>query len=307
MSRLKTTSFRDSKMKSEAEFALDDAIRARTESGKLVELADDKFVQLSNFGIGRAPARMIGDGVTRRKRANKSTAMADAWRDRFAKARQFVNELSALECTKINPIGDERHSGPSLATRAGGLDDRQSLFCRLNIEARRRARGQDQISKRYRCAQGAVAWGGVDDDKISRNVLNQPNPVGDAPARQRDFIDWEVEVSRLGPSARRSLLVAVDKSDVHPAPFCFARKAHRDRGFTDAAFALRHDEFCRRPACVVLSNLRVASQISRSTKDMGHLISELHRQNTFTITPARGRSIGLTKVHHRPAADTGDR
>jgi hypothetical protein len=270
-------------MSSEAVSELCDVAGIRTERRNLVELADDKFVQLANFDIGRAPARVIGNGVAGRKRANKGTALTDARRDRLAKGRQFVNELSSLERAKINPIGDERHSRPSLAARTGSLDDRQSLFGRLNIEARRRAWGQDQISKRYRGAEGAIAWGSVNDDKLSRNFLNQPNPVGYAPARQRDFIDWEVEVSWLGPSARRSLIVAVDKGDVDPAPFCFTRKAYRDRRFADAALALRYDNFCGRSACVALSNLLASNQISRSTKEIGRLIAESHCQNTFYI------------------------
>jgi hypothetical protein len=260
-----------------SEAYLFDVARIRTERGKLVELADDEFVQLANFGIGGASTRVIGDGVTRRKRANKSAAMTDARRDRLAKARQFANELSSLERAKIDPIGDERHSRPSLAARAGGRNDRQSLFCRLNIEARWRARRQDQIGKRYRCSEGAVAWGGVDNDKISRNIPNQPNPVRYAPARQRNFVDWEVEVSRLGPSASRSLLVTIDKSDVDSAPFRFARKAYRDRCFADAAFTLRDDNSCGLPACVAFGDLRASSQIVCPTRDMDRLISESHR------------------------------
>jgi hypothetical protein len=222
MRRRKMTFFRDSRMSSEAEFELRHVAGIRTGSRELVELPDDKLVQLSNFHIGRAPARMIGDCEARRKRANESSAVADARRDRLAKAREFVNELSALERAKINPIGHERRSGPSLSARASGPDDRQSLFRRLNIEARRRAWRQHQIRKRDRRAQGAVAWGGVNDDEISGNLLDQPNPFGDASARQREFINWEVKVPWFGPFARRTLLLAIDKGDVDAAPFRFA-------------------------------------------------------------------------------------
>lgn len=284
MRRLKTTSFRDSRMKRVSELELPDIIETRTESGQIVELPDDKFVQLSNFNVGRALARVIGDGETCRKSADKTIAMTYARRNRLAEARQFVDELSPLKCAKINPIGKERHSRPSRAARAGGLDDRQSLFRRLNVEARRRARDQDQVGNRYRCAECAIAWGGINDDKISRDFLNRPNPLGYAPARQRELIDWEIEVPRLGPLACRSLLVAVDKSDVDSAPSCFARKAYRDRRLAYAALALRYDKFCR-PACVFLSNRRGSCQICRSTTSIGSPYCDLRRENVFYINP----------------------
>src|SRR5262249_7424768 len=148
-----------------------------------------------------------------------------------------------------------------------------------------------------------------DDDEISRNLLDQTNPFSNAPARQADFIDREVEVSGFGPFARRTLFVAVDKSDVYSAPFCFARKAYRDGCLADAAFALRDDNSCSRAARVALSNFRVSAVrwiAQRRIRDC--LISSFHREKGFYHKPSAEKvNRASHRVHHRPAMEIGDR
>lgn len=226
-------------MRRSARSDVTEALKQARPRGALVQRLFNKFVQSLDFTIGDAAACMVGDRQTERKRPDEWRAVTNAGADGFAEARQFFRELPSFERAKVHPIWNKSGQRPAISAGASGLYDRQRLRGRVYVQAGWRAWHQNQVGDGDRCAERAVARRSVDKDQIGGHALHLANPVADCLTLKHNLINRKTEIARFRPLAARPLRVAINKGDIEPTAARFAGETNRNRGFADAAFALR--------------------------------------------------------------------